>query len=153
MKEEFPEIKNGFVGSHISALPKEVLAYDYVDFVFINEGVYALRDLLKTNLEDNLEKVNGIGFKDENNNLILNKPSILVSNENMSSDLPGYAWNLLPKKNKTLDLYRAHFWHTFFKEEDRTPFAAVYSSLGCKFGCNFCMIKDRKSTRLNSSHT
>jgi anaerobic magnesium-protoporphyrin IX monomethyl ester cyclase len=148
LKESYPEIKNAFVGSHISALPREVLAYDFVDFVFINEGVYALRDLLKTNLKDNLNKVDGIGFKDENNNLILTKPSMLVSNENMNKDLPGYAWDLLPKKNKTLDLYRAHFWHTFFKEEDRTPFVAVYSSLGCKFGCNFCMINilNRTST-------
>ena len=148
LKDEHPEIKNGFVGSHVSALPKEVLAYDFVDFVFINEGVYALRDLLKTNLTDNLNKVNGIGFKDESNNLILTKPSMLVSNENMSEDLPGYAWDLLPKKNKPLDLYRAHFWHTFFKEENRTPFVAVYSSLGCKFGCNFCMINilNRTST-------
>ena len=148
LKNENPEIKIGFVGSHVSALPREVLAYNFVDFVFINEGVYALRDLLKTNLKDNLTKVNGIGFKNEDNQLILNNPSILVSNENLNSDLPGYAWDLLPKKNKTLDLYRAHFWHTFFKEEDRTPFVAVYSSLGCKFGCNFCMINilNRTST-------
>ena len=148
LKNEYPDIKIGFVGSHVSALPREVLAYNFVDFVFINEGVYALRDLLKTNLKDNLAKVNGIGFKNEDNQLILNNPSILVSNENLNSDLPGYAWDLLPKKNKTLDLYRAHFWHTFFKEEDRTPFVAVYSSLGCKFGCNFCMINilNRTST-------
>ena len=36
----------GFVG-FILVQPKEVLSYDFVDFVFINEGVYALRDLLK----------------------------------------------------------------------------------------------------------
>ncbi len=33
-----------------------------------------------------------------------------------------------------------HFWHTNFLEENRTPFAAIYSSLGCRFACNFCMI-------------
>jgi radical SAM superfamily enzyme YgiQ (UPF0313 family) len=53
------------------------------------------------------------------------------------------------KKNKTLDLYRAHFWHTFFKEENRTPFVAVYSSLGCKFGCNFCMINILNRTSIS----
>jgi len=151
IKNEYPEIKIGFVGSHVSALPREVLAYSFVDIVFINEGVYALRDLLKTNLKDNLTKVNGIGFKDDDNKLILNNPSSLVSNENLNSDLPGYAWDLLPKKNKTLDLYRAHFWHTFFKEEDRTPFVAVYSSLGCKFGCNFCMINILNRTSISES--
>jgi anaerobic magnesium-protoporphyrin IX monomethyl ester cyclase len=149
LKKSYPEIKIGFVGSHISALPKEVLSYSYIDFVFINEGVYALRDLLKTNLKDNLNKVNGIGYKDEDNNLILNPPSKLVDEKDMNTDLPGYAWHLLPKKNKTLDLYRAHFWHTFFSEKDRTPFASVYSSLGCKFGCNFCMINIVNRTSLD----
>ena len=58
----------------------------------------------------------------------------------MDIDLPGYAWDLLPFKNKPLDLYRAHFWHADFDHEKRTPFAAIYTSLGCNFGCDFCMI-------------
>ena len=151
--KESSDIKVGFVGSHISAQPKEVLSYDFVDFVFINEGVYALRDLLKTNLKDKLDKVNGIGFKDLDGKLTLNKSNLLVSSENMSIDLPGYAWELLPKKHKPFDLYRAHYWHTFFSEKDRTPFAAVYSSLGCKFGCNFCMINIVNRTSLDESTT
>ena len=65
LKSYYPEIKIGFIGSHTSALPMEVLSYNYVDFVFINEGVYALNDLLKTDLNKNLQKVKGIGFKDE----------------------------------------------------------------------------------------
>ena len=151
LKEDNPNIKIGFIGSHISALPRQVLAEKFIDFVFINEGVYALRDLLKTNLKDNLNKVHGIGYK-EDNKLILNPPGILVPNEKMSIDMPGYAWHLLPKKNKIFDLYRAHYWHTFFSDIDRTPFVAVNSSLGCKFGCNFCMINivNRTSTDENS---
>lgn len=148
-KNFFPEINIGFIGSHISALPRQVLAYNFVDFVFINEGVYALRDLLMTDLKSGLNKVPGIGYKDEDGNLLLNKPSILVSNQNMSIDLPGYAWDLLPKKKNPLDLYRAHYWHSYFSEENRAPFAAVYSSLGCKFGCNFCMINILNRTNIN----
>ena len=122
LNQNYPDIKIGFVGSHISALPREVLAYDYIDFVFINEGVYALRDLLKTNLKDKLNNVAGIGYKDEDGKLILNKANLLVSNENMSLDLPGYAWDLLPKKNKPLDLYRAHYWHSFFFRKRQITF-------------------------------
>jgi len=140
LKDHHPDIKIGFIGSHISALPMEVLAYPFIDFVFINEGVYALKNLLQTNLKDDLHKVKGIGFKDDDGKSILNKASQIVSEKDLNIELPGYAWDLLPKKNKTLDLYRAHFWHTFFSETDRTPFASVYSSLGCKFGCSFCMI-------------
>jgi anaerobic magnesium-protoporphyrin IX monomethyl ester cyclase len=58
----------------------------------------------------------------------------------MDQDLPGYAWDLLPYKNTPLDLYRAHFWHAEFNHDLRTPFAAIYTSLGCKFKCDFCMI-------------
>jgi radical SAM superfamily enzyme YgiQ (UPF0313 family) len=54
--------------------------------------------------------------------------------------MPGYAWDLLPFKTKPLDLYRAHFWHTEYKQDNRTPFAAIYTSLGCRFKCDFCMI-------------
>ena len=42
LKDNHPDIKIGFIGSHISALPMEVISYPFVDFVFINEGVYAL---------------------------------------------------------------------------------------------------------------
>jgi len=47
---------------------------------------------------------------------------------------------LLPFKDKPLDLYRAHFWHANFDHDQRTPFAAIYTSLGCQFACDFCMI-------------
>jgi anaerobic magnesium-protoporphyrin IX monomethyl ester cyclase len=58
----------------------------------------------------------------------------------MDIDLPGYAWDLLPFEKKPLDLYRAHFWHADFDYGKRTPFAAIYTSLGCSFACDFCMI-------------
>ncbi len=75
----------------------------------------------------------------------------------MDFDLPGYAWDLLPFHSKPLDLYRAHFWHTEYKQEGRTPFAAIYTSLGCRFKCDFCMINivNRVDNELNvaSSHS
>jgi radical SAM superfamily enzyme YgiQ (UPF0313 family) len=58
----------------------------------------------------------------------------------MDQDLPGYAWDLLPYREKPLDLYRSHFWHAEYDHAKRTPFAAIYTSLGCQFKCNFCMI-------------
>ncbi|MBU6186260.1 MAG: B12-binding domain-containing radical SAM protein [Cyanobacteria bacterium REEB444] len=128
-----------FVGSHISALPKQVLAYSFVDFVLLNEGVYAIQNLLKSDLRTNLNKIKGIGFKNEGQ-IILNAPEILVPQERMDIDMPGYAWDLLPYNEKPLDLYRSHFWHAEFNHQKRTPFAALYTSLGCRFACDFCMI-------------
>jgi len=143
LKEEEVNIPLGFVGSHVSALPKEVLKINSVDIVLLNEGTYALHNLLKSNLSSDLPKINGIGYKIKDGlkvDLILNKPEKPVPQDRMDFDLPGYAWDLLPFKNKPLDMYRAHFWHAEFNHDKRTPFAAIYTSLGCQFACSFCMI-------------
>ena len=58
----------------------------------------------------------------------------------MDKDLPGYAWDLLPFNNKPLDLYRSPLWHAEYKNDFRSPYAAIQTSLGCQFKCNFCMI-------------
>lgn len=144
IKQQLPDLPIGFVGSHTSALPREVLALPFVDLVFLNEGVYALHNLLRGNLTSDLAKVAGIGWKKRDAAgkplLWLNPPQAVVPQELMDQDLPGYAWDLLPYKERPLDLYRAHFWHAGFDHAKRTPFAAIYTSLGCNFGCDFCMI-------------
>ena len=140
LKKNFSNLKIGFIGSHTSALPKEVIKLNYVDFAFINEGLIALLALLQTDLKNNLEHIPGIWFKDIDGNPKKGKLGQIIPTEKMDIMMPGYAWDLLPKNNKPLDKYRAHFWHTNFLHETRTPFAAIYTSLGCQFACNFCMI-------------
>ena len=144
LRAEFADQPIAFVGSHTSALPREVLALPFVDIVFLNEGVYALHNLLRGDLAADVAKVDGIGYKKRDRDgrpvLWLNKPQSVVPQERMDEDLPGYAWDLLPCRERPLDLYRAHFWHAGFDHGKRTPFAAIYTSLGCNFGCDFCMI-------------
>jgi anaerobic magnesium-protoporphyrin IX monomethyl ester cyclase len=139
LKEAAPKSKTCFVGSHTSALPLEVLKIDAIDIILLNEGVYALRNLLASNLEEDLKAIKGIGHKFEGKP-VLNSPEIVVPTDKMDIDMPGYAWDLLPMREKPLDLYKAHFWHTEYKQHNRTPFAAIYTSLGCRFKCDFCMI-------------
>ncbi|MGD0044688.1 MAG: cobalamin-dependent protein, partial [Isosphaeraceae bacterium] len=139
LKQQYPRYPVCFVGSHTSALPHEVLALDFVDFVLLNEGVYALHNLLQTDLNRDLGNVKGIGYK-QGGVPLLNPPERVVPQERMDLDLPGYAWDLLPYRERRLDLYRSHFWHAEFNPGLRTPFAAIYTSLGCKFKCDFCMI-------------
>lgn len=161
IKEAHPEYPICFVGSHTSALPMEVLSYECVDIVLLNEGVYALQNLLKGNLGSDLTQVRGIGYKKKEAGgrpiAVLNPPEAVVPQERMDIDMPGYAWDLLPYKTKPLDLYRAHFWHAGFDHERRTPFAAIYTSLGCSFGCDFCMIniinRFDNGDHVNASHS
>lgn len=139
LKQSYPEYPICMVGSHVSALPKEVLALKFVDYVLLNEGVYALANLLDSDMDGGIKHIKGIGWKNEGT-LILNPPQHTVPQDKMDIDLPGYAWDLLPYDKKPLDLYRAHFWHAEFNHNLRTPFAAIYTSLGCTFKCDFCMI-------------
>jgi anaerobic magnesium-protoporphyrin IX monomethyl ester cyclase len=138
-KEVAPETITCFVGSDVSALPLEVLANAGVDLVLLNEGVYALHNLLKGDLKTGLDRIKGIGHK-QNGAPQLNPPEMVVPQDRMDVDLPGYAWDLLPYRRKPLDLYRSHFWHSGYDHAKRTPFATIYTSLGCKFKCDFCMI-------------
>jgi radical SAM superfamily enzyme YgiQ (UPF0313 family) len=139
LKADYPEYPVCLVGSHVSALPMAVLALSYVDIVLLNEGVYALHDLLASDLRDDLPRIKGIGHK-ALGQPFLNPPQRVVPQDRMDIDLPGYAWDLLPYRQHPFDLYRAHLWHADYDLEKRTPFAALYTSLGCRFKCDFCMI-------------
>lgn len=149
VKQLSPNTKIAFVGNHPSALPKETLEkHSCIDFVMPGDGVYALHNILKTDLGDDLWKVKGIGWKPWSNNgtqgAILNDPESIVSQQYMDISLPGYAWDLLPKKEKPLDLYRCHYWHGGYKQENRTPAGAIYTSLGCPMRCGFCCLEGTK---------
>ena len=39
-----------------------------------------------------------------------------------------------------MDKYRTSNWHAMTNSDDRTPFASLYTSLGCPFKCSFCCI-------------
>lgn len=142
IKNKNPKSLISFIGSHVQALPIETLKKETsIDIVFTNEGIYALRNLLKLNSFklENLKEIKGIAFKNENE-IIFNLPEKLVPEDRMDIDLPGYAWDLLPFKKKPFDLYRSPMWHAEYNEDYRSPYAALQTSLGCRFGCNFCMI-------------
>ena len=130
------------IGSHVQALPIETLKKEKsIDFVFTNEAVYALRNVLK--LFDftsrSLSTIKGIAFR-EGEEIIMSPPEKVVATKDMDNDLPGYAWDLLPFKKEPFDLYRSPLWHAEYDLSKRTPYASIQTSLGCMFGCNFCMI-------------
>ena len=104
LKKINKNIKILFVGGHIAALPKETLKdEESIDFVALNEGVYAISNLLKVeNLNDEtyLKKVKGIGFRNKENQIIINEPQSIVPKNLLEQDLPGIAWDLLPNLSK-----------------------------------------------------
>ncbi len=125
--------KIAFVGPHVNALPVETLEkHSFIDIVFTNEGVYALINFLKSNLSLDTK---GIAYR-KGSEIVLNPYERIVPQELLEKDLPGVAYDLMP----SLDNYRTSNWHCDFIEEDRSPFASIYTSLGCIYQCSFCLI-------------
>lgn len=132
----------GCIGSHVQALPEETLRRESsIDFVCLNEGVYALRQILEQqNIQaEALKNISGLAVRD-GDDVVFTGPPALVPQAKMDEDMPGYAWDLLPFENEPLDLYRSPYWHAEYQSAFRSPYATIQTSIGCQFKCSFCMI-------------
>lgn len=128
-----------YIGTYVQSLPlKSLNEESSIDFCFTNEGVRALWNILALQNIDvnNLDNIKGIAWR-KNGKAMMNPPEEVVTD--LDNDLD-YAWELLPQKQKPLDLYRSPLWHSSYLEELRSPYAAIQTSLGCRFSCEFCHI-------------
>ena len=136
LKKINPNVKTLFVGGHVSALPSEILKEESIDMICQNEGVYTISNLLKTDLSvQQIDLVKGLGYKVDGIGF-LNPPEMIVPRSRLEHDLPGMAWDLLPDIKK----YRTAGWHSWSNNTESSPFASLYTSLGCPYKCSFCMI-------------
>ncbi len=120
-------------GLHPSALPKRTLEEESADFIIEGEEQIPLKELIECLKNDyDLSKVSGLWYKE--NNKIKNNPKPPLIKD-LDKYLPIAAWDLLP-----MDKYRAHNWHCFDDIENRMPYGAIYTSLGCPYKCTFCCI-------------
>jgi len=125
------EFKTILVGLYPSALPKKTLEDEKCDFVCEGEGVDTLLGLTESDLV-NVGKVPRLWYRDKGEIKFTNKTPII---ENLERVLPGMAWDLLP-----MEKYRNTVHFSLTNNNDRTPFAALYTSLGCPYRCDFCCI-------------
>ena len=144
LKQNFPDHPLLVVGGHPAALPERTFIETGADFICTGEGPTTIGKLLeyiddnsKSPLEFNLN-VPGlyfIGCKNSNAPVIMKtKPTLNLLDLN---EMPGGCWDLLP-----MDKYRAHVWHCL-QETARKLYASIYTSLGCSFACDFCMIQSQ----------
>jgi len=139
LKRLNPARKILFVGGHVAAQPRQVLKDEAsIDYICQNEGVYTISNLLEAIRHGSFDisKIKGLGYRDTEGEVVLNPTERIVAKGDLERDLPGMAWDLLPDIKK----YRTAGWHSWANNADKSPFAALYTSLGCPYRCSFCMI-------------
>jgi len=121
-------------GLHPSALPERTMREEAIDFVVEGEGPDSLRALLGELAAPvpDLSRVPGLWYRE--GELLRSTPRAPLISD-LDRYLPIAAWDLLP-----MHVYRAHNWHCFDDIGHRSPYGAVYTSLGCPYNCIFCCI-------------
>lgn len=135
IKDQNPDQQIIIVGGHVAALPDRTLREEALDFACNSEGpvtVQELLDTLRAGPPYDFSKVQGLVWWD-NGEVRSNISPALI--KELDKDLHGNVWDLLP-----MEKYRAHNWQCFGDLKSRTPYASIYTSLGCPYKCTFCCI-------------
>jgi len=130
-------------GLHPSVLPYRTLVEEKIDFVIQGEGLETIDGLVKyLKGRCEIKNIKGLWYR-KDNEITSNEPPEIETN--LDEKFPGYAWDLL----EDLNYYRAHNFQCFqefsrSKTEDfsdvRSPYATMYTSLGCPYKCSYCCI-------------
>ena len=132
LKQLDPNIKTMLAGLHPSALPERTAKESAADFVCQGEGFHTIPKLIDV-LRNNGDNYQIEGLIYEQDGSIVSNPRPAIMQDLSVVGQP--AWDMLP-----MDKYRAHNWHCFDDIDNRSPYAVIYTSLGCPFKCSFCCI-------------
>ena len=127
-----------YIGPTPTALPELIISRDEECFVCCGEGPVTLLELSKVksfHSDTELALVPGLCFMNRQKEVSKNLQAGLIVN--LDQEMPNVAWELLP-----MEKYRTANWHGWTNSDryNNTPFASIYTSLGCPFKCSFCMI-------------
>lgn len=119
-------------GPHPTVLPERSLRDSGVDLVVRGEGFETITALLAGRAPADIL---GLSWLEADGSLAGTPDAPLL--EDLDA-IPSLDWNadLLPSR------FRAHNWHCFGDLERRSPYAIVWTSLGCPFQCSFCAVNN-----------
>ena len=135
IKDRCPELPVLLLGGHVAALPEPTLREERVDFVSDGEGLVTITDLLEV-LKGGSRRyayVRDLWYREDGQPTRSRAAAPLL--RDLDEQIPGVAYDLLP-----MDRYRAHNWHCF-GGRSRSPYASMYTTLGCPYQCSFCCIQ------------
>jgi hopanoid biosynthesis associated radical SAM protein HpnJ len=123
LKEHFPQLLVGFVGSHPTVLPEATLSgAKAVDFVAIGEFDYTIAEIARGTA---FEKVDGIAYR-SNGNLLRTPPRPFIEDlDALPFVTEVYARDLNPE-----DYFIGYLQH---------PYISLYAGRGCRSRCTFCL--------------
>lgn len=136
LKVQAPQIKTILFGIHPASLPEKTLQEEAVDYVCRGEAFSPFMQLLNAIKSANKsidQNIKGLWYR-QGNRIVDNGWADQIAN---LDELPFVAWDMLP-----MDKYKAHNWHCFGHIKERSPYAVIYTSLGCIFNCTYCNIHD-----------
>ncbi len=140
LKQAAPQLKVILLGGHVAALPERTLREEAADFVAGGEALYTLVELLAAIKagDTDYRRVCDLYWRDGGKVIAPSRHAPLL--QDLDSQMPGVAWDLLP-----MDRYRAHNWHCLGNVDRagqlvRSPYASMYTTLGCPYRCSFCCI-------------
>lgn len=135
IKELDPTVKVMMTGTHPAALPERTLEEESIDFVCDLEGpvtIHKTVEALKAGLSE-FSAVPSLWWRAEGSLVKPTAAEPLITD--LDAAMPGLPWDMLP-----MERYRAHNWHCFDHIDERTPYVALHTSLGCPYRCSFCCI-------------
>jgi len=133
LEPEAKAIATAVWGPHPTVLPERTLTETGADYVIRGEGYETL-----TGLYEGLSSGKGAGAVKglswmQGGRYFETEPPALVDVDS----LPMIDWSRMNPAR-----YRAHNWHSFGDIGNRTPYAIVWTSMGCPYSCNFCCINN-----------
>ncbi len=133
VKERMPACPILLTGTHPAALPEQTLREESVDYVCGQEGPQTIAGVLQLlKGETQVEQIPDLWYRKGDDIAFTFKGDLL---KNLDEEMPMPAWDLLP-----MERYRAHNWHCFDHINERSPYASIYTTLGCPYKCSFCCI-------------
>ena len=133
-KEIFPKAKIVFGGVHASIMPEKILEKVYIDYVIVDEGEDAMKELVNGK---EVEEIESLCYKKDGQ--IIKNP-LRPLRENLD-DIPPPAYHLLP-----IDKY-----HPPVGGYKRLPAMSILATRGCPGRCTFCCRTFRGRVRKRSA--
>lgn len=126
-KSTYPEVPVIVGGNHVSALPEEIMGYDFIDFAVVREGEITFLQWVEALNKgyENWEKIDGLVFR-RDGNIIRNRNRDLIADLDM---LPFPKWDDLPVKA---------YSEKILGVREELPVFSVLTLRGCPGKCAFC---------------